>query len=209
MVSSPRRRAVGRWRMVEPLRSRFPDVHFYNPDLTEVQQDVELGSGSRVGSFSLIHAGARIGERCTIGSHCNICTCQIGDRVSIQTGCHITRGVVIEHDVFVGPGVITLNDKTMTGKELRGPIVRAGARIGGGSVLLPGVEIGRAAIVGAGSVVTKSVAASATVAGNPARELPAHPAAGLSLLVPPDLMPPTPGSGDPSAQDLQTDREPE
>jgi len=153
------------------LAERFPHVRFYNPALTEVQDDVAIGAATRVGSFTLIHAGARIGQGCTIGSHCNVCLAQIGDRVSIQTGCHITRGVVIEDDVFVGPGVITLNDKTMTGGDLRGPIIRRGAKIGGGSVLLPGVEIGRDAVVGSGSIVTKSVPDGATVAGNPARAL--------------------------------------
>ncbi len=153
------------------LADRFPDVRFYNPALTEVQDDVAIGTATRVGSFTLVHAGARIGRACTIGSHCNICCAQIGDRVSIQTGCHITRGVVIEDDVFVGPGVITLNDKTMTGGDLHGPVIRRGAKVGGGSVLLPGVEVGRGAVIGSGSVVTKSVPAGATVVGNPARPL--------------------------------------
>lgn len=150
---------------------RFPGVRFYNPALTEVQEDVTIGTGSRVGSFTLIHAGARIGAGCTIGSHCNICHSQIGDRVSIQTGCHITRGVVVEEDVFIGPGVITLNDKKMSAGELIAPVIRRGAKIGGGSVLLPGVEIGRNAVVGSGSVVTKSVPDEKTVLGNPARPL--------------------------------------
>jgi UDP-2-acetamido-3-amino-2,3-dideoxy-glucuronate N-acetyltransferase len=153
------------------IAERFPDVRFYNAALTEVQDDVAIGAATRVGTFTLIHAGARIGRACTVGSHCNICHAQIGDRVSIQTGCHITRGVVIEDDVFIGPGVITLNDKSMTGAELRGPVIRRGAKIGGGSILLPGVEIGRDAVVGSGSVVTRSVPDGATVVGNPARTL--------------------------------------
>ena len=94
--------------MKSSLARRFPDVHFYNPDLTEVQDDVVIGPGTRVGTFTLIHAGARIGAKCTIGSHRNIHRATLGDRVAIQTGCHITRGVVVEDDVFVGPGVITL-----------------------------------------------------------------------------------------------------
>jgi acetyltransferase-like isoleucine patch superfamily enzyme len=151
------------------LAGRFPGVRFYNPALTEVQEDVEIGPGTRVGSFTLIHSGARVGPDCTIGSHCNICRCQIGARVSIQTGCHLTRGVVIEDDVFLGPGVITLNDKHMDGSHLVGPVIRQGARIGGGSILLPGVVIGRRALVGAGSVITRSVADGETVFGSPAR----------------------------------------
>lgn len=156
------------------LQQRFPDVRFYNPALTEVQDDVSIGSATRVGSLTLIHAGAVIGSGCTIGSHCNICDCRIGDRVSIQTACHITRGVVIEDDVFIGPHVITLNDK-LTGGGMTYPRICRGAKIGGGSVILPGVTIGENAIVGAGSVVTADVPAGATVFGNPARIRPRPP----------------------------------
>jgi UDP-2-acetamido-3-amino-2,3-dideoxy-glucuronate N-acetyltransferase len=150
------------------LDERFPDVRFYSPTLVEVQDDVAIGPGSRVGAFTLIHAGARIGSRCTIGSHCNIHRATIGNGVSIQTGCHITRGVVLEDDVFVGPGVVTLNDKHMGG-ELSFPRIGRGARVGGGSVVLPGVRIGSGAVVGAGSVVTRDVPDGATVFGSPAR----------------------------------------
>lgn len=150
---------------------RFPKVRFYNPLLTEVQEDVEIGSGSRVGTFTLIHQGARIGQNCTIGSHCNICHCQIGNSVSIQTACHITRGTIIEDRVFVGPGVITLNDPLVVSKPMKAPTIKAGAKIGGGTVLLPGVIIGRNATVGSGAVVTKDIPEGGTVVGNPARIL--------------------------------------
>jgi len=150
------------------LEERFPRVKFYNPVLTEVQLDVSIGQGTRIGSFSLIHQGANIGESVTIGSHCNICDCVIGNRVSIQTACHITRGVVIEDDVFIGPGVITLNDK-LKGGALSYPRICRGAKVGGGSVILPGVTIGANAVIGAGSVVTRDVAPGALLLGAPAR----------------------------------------
>jgi len=151
------------------LQSRFPGVRFYNPTLTEVQDRVVIGEGTRVGTFTLIHEGAVIGCNGTIGSHCNICDCRIGDRVSIQTACHITRGVVIEDEVFIGPGVVTLNDK-LTGGQLTFPRICRGAKVGGGSVILPGVTIGANAVVGAGSVVTRDVAPGTVMLGNPARE---------------------------------------
>jgi acetyltransferase-like isoleucine patch superfamily enzyme len=133
-----------------------------------VQEDVAIGTGTRVGSFTLIHKGATIGDNCTIGSHCNICDCHIGNRVSIQTACHITRGVIVEDDVFIGPRVVTLNDK-LTGGAMLYPRIGRGAKIGGGSVILPGVQIGAYATVGAGSVVTRDVPPGVTVLGNPAR----------------------------------------
>jgi len=153
---------------IEELGHRFPGVRFYNPGLTEVQDNVLIGVGTRIGSFTLLHEGAVIGVDCTIGSHCNICHCSIGDRVSIQTGCHITRGVTIEDGVFVGPGVVTLNDP-LKDIGLHYPVIRKGARIGGGSVILPGVIIGEGAVVGAGSVVTRDVAKGEVTYGNPSR----------------------------------------
>lgn len=155
--------------MTHDLGLRFPKVRFYNPLLVEVQDDVAIGAGTRVGSFTLIHTGARIGADCTIGSHCNIHRAVLGDRVAIQTGCHITRGVVIEDDAFVGPGVVTLNDK-LQGGPLTFPRICRGARVGGGTVILPGVVIGAGAVVGAGSVVTRDVPPGAVVLGNPARD---------------------------------------
>lgn len=151
------------------LEHRFPNVRFYNPALSEVQEGVSIGIGTRVGAFTLIHEGATIGEGCTIGSHCNICDCRVGDRVSIQTACHITRGVVIEDDVFIGPGVVTLNDK-LTGRPQAFPRILSGAKVGGGSVILPGVTIGRNAVVGAGSIVSRDVPDGVSVLGNPARQ---------------------------------------
>lgn len=125
----------------------------------------EIGAGTRVGPFVEIQRGAEIGERCKISSHSFIC-----------------EGVRIEDEVFVGHGVVFTNDRRprATGAdgellaefELETTVVRRHASIGSGAVILPGVEIGEGALVGAGAVVTRDVAAGATVVGNPARELP-------------------------------------
>ena len=166
---------------MKDLERRFPGVRFYNPALTEVQDGVVIGTGTRVGSLTLIHSGAVIGADATIGSHCNICDCRIGDRVSIQTGCHITRGVVIEDDVFIGPGVITLNDKLTGSRQLTWPRICRGAKVGGGSVILPGVTIGENAVIGAGSVVARDVPPGRTVRGNPVRLRNVAPASAADI----------------------------
>lgn len=148
---------------------RFPAVRFYNPKLIEVQDNVEIGVGTRVGSFTLIQQGVRIGRNCTIGSHCNIAAdVEIGDRVSIQTGCHITKGVRIGSDCFIGPGVITMNSKFMDG-HLQAPVIGKNSRVGGGSCILPAVKVGDDVFVGSGAIVTKDIPDGGKVRGNPAR----------------------------------------
>jgi UDP-2-acetamido-3-amino-2,3-dideoxy-glucuronate N-acetyltransferase len=141
-----------------------------------IAEDARIGEGARIGNFVLIRDKTVIGRGCTIGSYVDIeGDVRIGDYVSLQSGCYLTRGVIIESEAFCGPRVVTLNDKRMSFRrpllkfERHAPRILRAARIGGGSILCPGVTIGENAVVGAGSVVTHDVPDGAMVAGNPAR----------------------------------------
>lgn len=136
-------------------------------------QSTAIGDGTRVWQFVVILPDAKIGRQCNICSHCFIENdVVIGDHVTVKPHVAICDGVTLEDNVFIGPLVSFTNDRhPKSGNrefKLERTVVRKGATIGGGSIILPGVEIGEGALVGAGSVVTKDVPAGATVVGNPA-----------------------------------------
>jgi UDP-2-acetamido-3-amino-2,3-dideoxy-glucuronate N-acetyltransferase len=140
--------------------------------------DVELGEGTRIGNYVMIREATRIGRGCVIGSYVDIeGDVQIGNHVSLQSGCYITRGVVIGDEVFCGPRILTMNDRNISYRRAamtfvrRAPRILRAARVGGGTVLLPGVTVGENAFVAAGSVVTQDVPDGMRVAGNPAHAI--------------------------------------
>jgi UDP-2-acetamido-3-amino-2,3-dideoxy-glucuronate N-acetyltransferase len=137
-------------------------------------------AGARIGAGSIVADQAFVRERATIGTETVVGRAsgvdndvRIGDRVRIQSQAYVTGYSVIEDDVFFGPCAMTTNDDTMArhpkGMPLRGATLRRACRIGGGAVLVPGVEIGEEAFVAAGSVVTADVPARKVVMGVPAR----------------------------------------
>jgi acetyltransferase-like isoleucine patch superfamily enzyme len=133
-----------------------------------IAEEAILGDQSYVRERSQIGAGSVIGRGSVVDNDV-----LVGARVKVQTSVYLTAFTVIEDDVFVGPGTTTTNDDTMArhGPEmpLRGATLRRACRVGGGTVLTPGVEIGEEAFVAAGAVVTKDVPARAVVIGIPAR----------------------------------------
>lgn len=148
-----------------------------------IADDVRIGTGTRLGNFVLLRSGTVIGSHCVVGSYVDIeGDATIGDFVSLQSGCYITRGVVIEDKVFCGPRVITMNDKRISYRrpalafERLAPRILRAARVGGGSILCPGVTIGENAFVAAGSLVTHDVSDRSFVAGSPAQVVGKVPA---------------------------------
>jgi len=155
----------------------------------------EVGVGTIVSTGAIVFAGSRIGARVVLGDQsCVRERVTVGDDVvlgrgsliendttigamtRIQAEAYITAHSTLEEHVFIAPCVVTTNDNFMGRTErrhelMKGPTIRRGARVGGGAVLCPGVEIGEEAFVGAGAVVTKDVAPRTIVVGNPARVL--------------------------------------
>ncbi len=155
----------------------------------------EIGDGTIVSTGAVVFAGAKIGARVILGDQsCVRERVVVGDDVvigrgslvendttigaltRIQAEAYITAYSTLEEQVFIAPCVVTTNDDFMGRTErrhelVRGPTIRRGARIGGGAILLPGVEIGEEAFVGAGAMVTKHVEPRMLVVGNPARVL--------------------------------------
>ena len=141
-----------------------------------VDNGVIIGANTRVWGFTHLLAGAQVGE------NCNICEqvfiegdVVIGNRVTVKCGVQLWDGLRVDDDVFIGPNVTFTNDPFPRSKQyptdFLKTVVKKGASIGGGAVILPGLTIGEGAMVGAGAVVTRAVADGALVAGNPARLL--------------------------------------
>jgi acetyltransferase-like isoleucine patch superfamily enzyme len=152
-----------------------------------------IGDGTVVSAGAIVFAGSRIGARVILGDQsCVRERVSIGDDVvvgrgslvendttigamtKIQADAYITAYSTLEEHVFIAPCVVTTNDNFMGRTEARhalikGPTIRRGARIGGGAILCPAIEIGEEAFVGAGAVVTKDVPPKKIVYGNPAR----------------------------------------
>lgn len=139
-------------------------------------QSIDIGLNTNIWQFVVVAYGSKIGSNCNICSHCFIeGGAVIGNNVTIKNGVQIWDGITLEDEVFVGSNVCFTNDRNPKSgnknykKEFT--IVKKGAIIGAGAVILPGVTIGEYATVGAGAVITKDVPPYSTWVGNPARSL--------------------------------------
>jgi len=155
----------------------------------------EIGDGTIVSTGAIVFAGTKVGARVILGDQSCVRErvdvgddvvlgrgsliendTRVGARTKIQAEAYITAYSELEEDVFIAPCVVTTNDNFMGRTErrhelMRGPTIRRGARVGGGAIICPGIEVGEEAFVGAGAVVTKDVPPRPVVVGTPARVL--------------------------------------
>lgn len=141
-----------------------------------IDEDVEIGEGTKIWHFCHIQQGARIGKGCSLGQNVNVSSnVVIGDACKIQNNVSLYEGVELEEGVFCGPSCVFTNDLTPRARYPKGragykkTLVKEGASIGANATIVCGYTIGRFAMVAAGAVVTKDVPDYALVAGVPAR----------------------------------------
>ncbi len=140
---------------------------------TSIVQSDQIGAGTRIWAFCNVQKHARIGADCNICDHCFIeNNVVVGDRVTIKNGVSLFDGIVVENDVFIGPHAVFTNDIYPRSKARKDQydriLIRNGATIGAGAVIIAGSTIGEYAFVGAGAVVTKDIPDYTLWYGNPA-----------------------------------------
>lgn len=150
-------------------------MSYFKHEQALVGSNAKIGDKTRVWAFSNIQDGAVIGAQCNICDGCFIEKgAVIGSRVTVKNNVAVFDGIVIEDEVFVGANITFINDRHPRSPNdgqwsLEKTIIRKGATLGAGSTIMCGLEIGEYAFVGAGSVVTKSVAPYTVCYGNPAK----------------------------------------
>jgi UDP-2-acetamido-3-amino-2,3-dideoxy-glucuronate N-acetyltransferase len=158
-----------------------PDDVYIHPS-ADVSAEAVIGAGTKIWHQAQVREGAVLGKRCIVGKGAYVDRdVRIGDHCKLQNGVYVFHGFNLEEGVFLGPGAMLLNDKHPRAINPDGSpksdidwtvsegVVEYGAAVGGGAVVLPGIRVGRMALVGSGAVVTRDVPERGIVAGNPAR----------------------------------------
>jgi UDP-2-acetamido-3-amino-2,3-dideoxy-glucuronate N-acetyltransferase len=178
-------RLIAQFRLADaywtPLDSMLPrnqmsaQSYFVHPTAV-IDEDVEIGPETNIWHFAHVLSGSRIGARCVIGQNVVIGPkVRVGDGCKIQNNVSLYEGVTLEDDVFCGPSIVFTNVRVPRAHvnrkaEFQPTVVRRGASLGANATIICGNEIGPYAMVGAGAVVTRDVAAHALVVGNPGRQ---------------------------------------
>ncbi|MCI9141335.1 MAG: N-acetyltransferase [Lachnospiraceae bacterium] len=151
---------------------------YYVHSTSVVDENVEIGEGTKIWHFSHIQSGARIGKNCSLGQNVNVSNnVIIGNFCKIQNNVSLYEGVVLEDGVFCGPSCVFTNDLTPRAEYPKGhenykkTLVKRGASIGANATVVCGLTIGRYAMIAAGAVVTKDVEPYSLMAGVPARRI--------------------------------------
>ena len=149
--------------------------NYFVHESSYIDENVQIGVGTKIWHFCHIQKGAKIGKNCIIGQNVYIgSNVVIGDNVKIQNNVSVYEGVIIEDNVFLGPSCVFTNDLTPRAKYPKGhenfvkTLIKKGASIGANATIVCGNTIGENAMVGAGAVVTHNVEPSIIVIGNPA-----------------------------------------
>jgi len=153
-------------------------MSYYVHESSYIDNDVEIGEGTKVWHFCHVQEGAQIGTDCSLGQNVNIGSrVKIGNGVKIQNNVSVYEGVELEDYAFCGPSMVFTNDLTPRSKYPKGPggfiktLVRYGASIGANATIVCGNTIGRWAMIASGAVVTKDVTDYALMAGVPAKQI--------------------------------------
>lgn len=149
---------------------------FFVHESSYIDENVEIGEGTKIWYFCHVQSGAKIGERCSLGQNVNVSNnVKIGNGVKIQNNVAIYEGVEIEDDVFCGPSCVFTNDLTPRAKYPKGhenykkTLIKRGASIGANATIVCGHTVGEWALIGAGAVVASDVPAHALMLGVPAK----------------------------------------
>ncbi len=151
-------------------------MSFYVHPSSIIDENCEIGEGTKIWHFSHVMSGAVIGKNCNLGQNVVVSPKVIlGNNVRVQNNVSIYEGVVCEDDVFLGPSMVltnVINPRSAISRkeEFRKTLIKKGASIGANATIVCGNTIGEYAFIGAGAVVTKDVPAYALIVGNPGRQ---------------------------------------